>query len=101
MYRLFRRKNQPPRGSGKPARWTTWEIGLIILSLLMIAFPLYVEVYQWLYPTLAPAAPLPVQPRETVTDTPSTPGTIPSPTTGPSPTRTRTPTTGPSPTFTN
>ncbi|MFL5805225.1 MAG: hypothetical protein ACJ8CR_26225, partial [Roseiflexaceae bacterium] len=75
MYRLFRRKRQPPSGRRPgPARWTVWEIGLIVLSLVLIAFPLYIQAYQWLYPPLAPAAEL-LQPRITQTNTPSGPAT--------------------------
>ncbi len=73
MYRLFRRKHQPGRRPG-PARWTIWEVGLIVLSLLMIAFPLYIQAYQWLYPPPVPAAEL-LQPRVTQTNTPNAPGT--------------------------
>ena len=39
-----------------PARWTALEIVLIIMSLVMIAFPLYVETYRWVRPASVPAA---------------------------------------------
>src|SRR5262245_13755139 len=85
MHRLFRLNSQPSRGRRPgPARWTPWEIGLIVLSLLLIAFPLYAEVYQWVYPRIAPAAPL----EQRVTQT-SPPGTgQPAPTNTPQPTNT-------------
>lgn len=49
--------SRPPTSAGRgrgPARWTVWEIALIALSALMIAFPLYAEVSRLV---LAPAAP--------------------------------------------
>src|SRR5262245_1005081 len=57
MHRLFRRNKQPPpvRGRG-PARWTAWEGGLIVISLLLIVFPLYAEAYRWINPSVVPAA---------------------------------------------
>ena len=51
-------KGRPPTQAGRgraPARWTGWEIALIVLSTLMIAFPLYAEVTRWIMPPLAPA----------------------------------------------
>ena len=39
--------SRPPSSAGRgrrPARWTVWEISLILVSALMIAFPLYAEV---------------------------------------------------------
>src|SRR6266516_4392979 len=64
--------------------------------MLLIAFPLSAEVYQWVNPTIAPAA----AQRATQTDTPSTPGSTPNPTntTGPTITSSPTRTSGPSPT---
>ena len=68
MYRLFRRKNRSQPGRG-PVRWTIWEIALIGVSLLLIVFPLYAEVYSWVYPPSAPAAP--AEQRATFTPVPS------------------------------
>jgi len=51
-------KGRPPTRTGRgraPARWTGWEIALITLSVLMIAFPLYAEMTRWIMPPLAPA----------------------------------------------
>src|SRR5436190_11649347 len=109
MQRFVRRKNRPQPGRG-PARWTGWEIALMVLSLLLIVFPLYAEGYRWLNPLIVPAAPLlqretnttaPTAGGATATTAPSaTTGTTPvsTATTGPSPTPADTATTGPSPT---
>ncbi|MBX0327434.1 hypothetical protein K2Z83_07055, partial [Oscillochloris sp. ZM17-4] len=51
-------KGRPPIRTGRgrtPTRWTGWEIALITLSVLMIAFPLYAEATRWVMPPLAPA----------------------------------------------
>jgi NitT/TauT family transport system substrate-binding protein len=51
-------KGRPPTQPGRgrtTARWTGWEVALIILSALMIAFPLYAEATRWIMPPLAPA----------------------------------------------
>lgn len=97
MQRLFRRNSRPPNGRGrKPASWTAWEIVLIVISLLLIVFPLYAEAYRWANPLIAPAAqretdtpvgsPLP-------TNTPGIPTDTPRPTTTPiGPTNTPPPT---------
>ncbi|NWG20117.1 MAG: hypothetical protein HXY39_07280, partial [Chloroflexi bacterium] len=52
-------QNRPPRaGRGRaPARWTPYELVLIAVSVLLIAFPLYAEAYRWVNPALVPAAP--------------------------------------------
>ena len=55
--RRFRRTNSPLPGR-KPKPWTPLEVSLIALSLLLIVFPLYAEVYRWVNPSIAPAAPL-------------------------------------------
>ncbi len=79
---------RPGRGR-TPARWTGWEIALIILSVLMIAFPLYAETTRWILPPLAPAQeitpgnePGPDQSGRTSTPIPATntPGPSPTPT---------------------
>src|SRR3954462_2358025 len=105
MQRFVRRKNRPQPGRG-PARWTGWEIALMVISLLLIVFPLYAEGYRWLNPLTAPAAPL-LQ-RATFTSVATTPvgstaTTAPSATatTGASPTRSPTATAGPSATATS
>src|SRR3954462_2563855 len=110
MQRFVRRKNRPQPGRG-PARWTGWEIALMVISLLLIVFPLYAEGYRWLNPLTAPAAPL-LQ-RATFTSVATTPvgstattaptatrTAIPTATNGPSPTTGASPTatSGPSPT---
>ena len=84
MHRLFRRKNQPSPGRKRGhVAWTAWEITLIIISLLLIIFPLYVEAYRWVNPLVAPAA-------QRETDTPAaSPATATSP---PQPTDTTQPT---------
>src|SRR5262245_53816781 len=91
MQRDAHRKNQPGR---KPARWTFLEIGMLVIALLLIVFPLYAETYRWVKSLLAPAAPR----LQRVTDTPApdTPtGTIlSSPTNTPVATDTPTATTG-------
>ena len=44
----------PPQGRGRaPARWTVWEIALVMLSVLMIAFPLYAGTMSWIMPPAA------------------------------------------------
>src|SRR3954452_16929005 len=97
MQRFVRRKNRPQPGRG-PARWTGWEIALMVLSLLLIIFPLYAEGYRWLNPLAVPAAPL-LQ-RATITPTPgaatATTGAAATdtPTRGAPPAATDTPTTG-------
>src|SRR5215212_9594315 len=92
MQRFVRRKDRPQPGRG-PARWTGWEIALMILSLLLIIFPLYAEGYRWLNPLTVPAAPLPQ--RATNTSIANTPvGATDTPTTGVPPVATDTPTTG-------
>ncbi|MEI7646460.1 MAG: hypothetical protein WCJ55_19480, partial [Chloroflexales bacterium] len=51
-------KGSPPPRTGRgraPARWTGWELALIVLSALMIVFPLYAEATRWIMPPLAPA----------------------------------------------
>jgi len=63
MQRDAHHKNQPGR---KPARWTFLEIGMLVIALLLIVFPLYAEAYRWVNPLLAPAAPR----LQRVTDTP-------------------------------
>jgi uncharacterized repeat protein (TIGR01451 family) len=75
MQRLFRRNRRPPPGRGRgPARWTAYEVALIVLSLLLIVFPLYAEAYRWLNPLVAPAAP---RAQEAPTDaTPATEPTV-------------------------
>ncbi|NOK64210.1 MAG: hypothetical protein GFH27_549323n51 [Chloroflexi bacterium AL-W] len=55
--RRFRRTNSPLPGR-KPKPWTPLEVSLIALSLLLIVFPLYGEVYRWVNPSIVPAAPL-------------------------------------------
>ncbi|HMQ34319.1 MAG TPA: hypothetical protein PKD53_26525, partial [Chloroflexaceae bacterium] len=49
-----RRPSQSGRGRG-PVRWTPWEIALIIVSVLMIAFPLYAEATRLVFAPVAPA----------------------------------------------
>jgi hypothetical protein len=98
MQRLFRRKNQPPSGRGRaPIAWTAWEIALIVISLLLIVFPLYAEAYRWVNPSIVPAAqretdtpiasPVPTQPMPP-TDTPRPTNTPIGPTDTPRPTAT-------------
>ncbi|MBP1465588.1 hypothetical protein EYB53_007705 [Candidatus Chloroploca sp. M-50] len=48
------RPSQPGRGRG-PVRWTVWEISLIVLSIVMIAFPLYAEATRLVFAPVAPA----------------------------------------------
>ncbi|NCC35351.1 MAG: hypothetical protein EOM24_25560, partial [Chloroflexia bacterium] len=48
------RPSQPGRGRG-PVRWTVWEISLIVLSIVMIAFPLYAEATRLVFAPIAPA----------------------------------------------
>jgi len=75
MQRLFRRKNQRPSGRGRqPIAWTAWEIALIVISLLLIVFPLYAEAYRWVNPSIVPAAQ-----RETDTPVASPVPTLPTP----------------------
>ncbi|MDZ4721326.1 MAG: hypothetical protein SH847_22930, partial [Roseiflexaceae bacterium] len=51
------RPNSPtPRRKRGPARWTPLEAALIIVSLVLIAFPLYIEAYRWINPLVIPAA---------------------------------------------
>ncbi|MCS6883355.1 MAG: hypothetical protein RMK84_19880 [Oscillochloridaceae bacterium] len=89
------RPSSPGRGRA-PARWTKLELGLILLSILMIAFPLYAGAMGLVFPPLAPAqestpeAPTvdPVLPPTIVpTNTP-----LPTNTLAPLPTDTQTPT---------
>jgi hypothetical protein len=43
-------------GRGRaPARWTKLELALIVLSVVMIAFPLYAGAMRFVFPPLAPA----------------------------------------------
>ncbi len=50
------RDRPPPAGRGRtPTRWTRLEIALILLSVVMIAFPLYAEATRFIFPPLAPA----------------------------------------------
>jgi len=58
MQRLSGRHRSPRSGRGRaPARWTLYELALIALSIALIVFPLYAEVYRWVYPAFVPAAP--------------------------------------------
>ncbi len=58
MQRPVRGDRRQPAGSRRgPARWTFYEVGLMIVSALMIIFPLYAEAYRWAVPRIAPAAP--------------------------------------------
>ncbi len=58
MQRLSGRHRPPRSGRGRtPARWTFYELALIALSIALIVFPLYAEVYRWVYPAFVPAAP--------------------------------------------
>jgi hypothetical protein len=58
MQRLSGRHRSPRSGRGRaPARWTFYELALIALSIALIVFPLYAEVYRWVYPAFVPAAP--------------------------------------------
>ncbi len=58
MQRLSGRHRSPRSGHGRtPARWTFYELALIALSIALIVFPLYAEVYRWVYPAFVPAAP--------------------------------------------
>ncbi len=64
MHSFFNRgKQRPIRGRG-PVRWTLWEVLLLILSVLMMIFPLYAEAYRWINPPVVPA-------QESATDTPA------------------------------
>ena len=99
MQRLSGRHRSPRSGRGRaPARWTFYELALIALSIALIVFPLYAEVYRWVYPAFVPAAPRAqeaptsapaneqnetpaAEPQQRATETPE-----PSPTAGPSPT---------------
>ncbi|MEI7772135.1 MAG: hypothetical protein WCI67_19225, partial [Chloroflexales bacterium] len=77
-------EGRPPTRTGRgraPARWTGWEVALIALSALMIAFPLYAEATRWIMPPLAPAqeispsaAPTDVPPSAAPTDVPTAAG---------------------------
>ncbi|MFV9503915.1 MAG: hypothetical protein AB4911_05040 [Oscillochloridaceae bacterium umkhey_bin13] len=115
----------PQQGRGRgPARWTPWEITLIVLSLVMIAFPLYAEMTRLIFAPPVPAQEaqpfMPEPPGEgidqgptitssptlepTPTDTPTvtnTPEGGDPPTPTDTPTITTTPTDGPSPTPTD
>ncbi len=63
MHSFFHRgKQRPIRGRGS-VRWTVWEVLLLILSVLMMIFPLYAEAYRWINPPIVPA-------QENATDTP-------------------------------
>src|SRR5262245_25595379 len=58
MQRFTRRNDRPqPSLKRRPARWTAWELLLMVVSLLLIVFPLYAEAYRWINPLAAPAAP--------------------------------------------
>ncbi|MFQ3663231.1 MAG: hypothetical protein SNJ69_12645 [Chloroflexaceae bacterium] len=48
------RPSSPGRGR-TPARWTKLELALIVLSIVMIAFPLYAGAMRFVFPPLAPA----------------------------------------------
>jgi len=96
------RPSSPGRGRA-PARWTKLELALILLSVVMIAFPLYAGAMRFVFPPLAPAqestpeAPTvdPVLPPTTVpTDIPpptNTLGPLPTDTQAPTPTDTGSP----------
>jgi len=81
MQRLSGRHRPPRSGRGRtPARWTFYELALIALSIALIVFPLYAEVYRWVYPAFVPAAPRAQEeptggatpaPAESATDTPT------------------------------
>jgi uncharacterized repeat protein (TIGR01451 family) len=71
MQRLSDR-HRSPRSGRTPARWTFYELLLIALSVALIIFPLYAEVYRWVYPAFAPAAPRAQEaPIETITSGPA------------------------------
>jgi hypothetical protein len=64
------RPPQPGRGRG-PARWTGIEIALILLSAVMIAYPLFAGALRFVAPPVAPAQETtPEQTVEPPTDTP-------------------------------
>jgi hypothetical protein len=81
MQRLSGRHRPLRSGRGRtPARWTFYELALIALSIALIVFPLYAEVYRWVYPAFVPAAPRAQEeptggatpaPAESATDTPT------------------------------
>ncbi|NTU79564.1 MAG: hypothetical protein HGA45_09200 [Chloroflexales bacterium] len=71
------RSPQSGRGRG-PARWTPWELALIIVSVLMIAFPLYAGANRLVFPPVAPAQEL-TPPAASPTDDPVFPPTEPPP----------------------
>ncbi|MCS6840809.1 MAG: hypothetical protein NZ699_17315 [Roseiflexus sp.] len=77
MQRLPDRHRSPHSGRGRaPARWTIYEILLVALSVALIIFPLYAEVYRWVYPAFAPAAPRAQEaPTEARTSAPAEPTT--------------------------
>lgn len=88
-------RHRSPRSGRAPARWTFYELLLIVLSVALIIFPLYVEVYRWVYPAFAPAAP---RAQEAPTETPaSSPAEAPasSPTEAPASSPTEAPVTEP------
>ncbi len=63
MHSFFNRGTQRPIRGRRPVRWTLWEVLLLILSVLMMIFPLYAEAYRWINPPVVPA-------QESATDTP-------------------------------
>lgn len=56
MRHLKRRSSRLPRRG--PARWTPLEFTMLVLSILLIVFPLYAEAYRWINPVRVPAAQL-------------------------------------------
>lgn len=74
---------QPTSGKGRaPAQWTLWEILLIMVSLLLIIVPLFIELQQWAAPPPLPAREILRQERPTTdpaTDTPVGPTDTPGP----------------------
>ena len=63
------RPTQPGRGR-PPARWTGLELTLILLSAVMIAYPLFAGTVSIIAPPLAPAQELPPTADQPATDTP-------------------------------
>ncbi len=51
----LRPRRVPPESKPKAVGWTGWERLLIVLSLIMIAVPLYFEAVQWVSPVSVPA----------------------------------------------
>lgn len=122
---MDRHRSPRSRRGREPARWTLYELLLIALSIALIIFPLSAEVYRWVYPAFAPAAPRAQEaPTEVPTEAPTgvlteaptevptggpteapaaepqaraTETPEPSPTAGPSPTASPTPAASPTP----